>query len=219
MSRLTRRQFLAGTTAAGLAPLLGAAARPVRGSTATGVTAPPPPLPLSVGYLEASDTLTDGWLEVPRRVIPVGGLAAHPSDVVGGWAKVTIHGLVPGAPVVGFASLLLDVDYRERDDQPELRFFAWTLRTGAAGTISGRSVVDIPVESGPRFHLTSRSGDVEIRSARRMSRPGLLGTSLRPGAYLLATRPGLWDRSTVAPVAGDPAWANLPSILVTVDRA
>ena len=77
MSRLTRRQFLAGTTAAGLAPLLGAAARPVRGSPATGVAAPPPPLPLSVGYLEASDTLTDGWLEVPRRVIPVGGLAAH----------------------------------------------------------------------------------------------------------------------------------------------
>jgi hypothetical protein len=219
MLRLTRRQFLATSTVASFAPVLGVAARPARGANAIGLTGAPPTPPLSVGYLEGSDALAGSWLEAPGRVVPVGSLGGYPSDLVSGWARVTVHGLVPGVRTDGFDSLMLDVDYRARENQPELRFYAWTLRGGRFGTVSGRSVFDIPVESGSTFLLTSRSAGIETTASRRLARPGILGTSLRPGAYLLAARPGIWDRPRIAPVVDDPAWADLASILVTVDPA
>jgi hypothetical protein len=224
---MSRRVFLASATSASLAPFLGAGMRSAWASWAVQDAPLVPPVPMSIGYLEGSDTQPGtglrGWLDSSeqRRVVPAGSLGVTDTDPAG-WVLVTVHGIYPSAGVLGrdVDGILVDVDFRASEADPELRFFAWTLRTGRAPSGGGRSVFQVPVESGLTFHLTTRSAGREESSSRRLGPTARTGTPrLRRGAYLLATRPGTWDRPRPAPMAGDPAWAGLASILVTVDPA
>jgi hypothetical protein len=224
MRRFSRRQFLATGTAASLAPLVGAGLRPVRGSAIPGAVGSSTPLPLSVGYLEGSDALASGWLDQPQggRVVPAAFLGDHPSDLHAGWATMTVHGLIdgPSSNTRSPDAVMLDVDFRAVAEDPELRFYAWTMRGGSAPSRSSRSVFQAPVAPGLAWHVTRRSAGIETTAARRLTMPQHFGVArLRPGAYLLALGSATWDRARSVPQAGDPGWSDLASILVSVAPA
>jgi hypothetical protein len=233
---ITRRRFLAVASAVAVAPLLPVGNAAVLGATpASPVDLVPPavrPVPLSIGYVEGSaqwprlDGLPwadDGVLAL-GRVVPANSLRVGDPALTGRSAIITVHGLVPdldrleGSPLRFIA---LDADLHADVPASALRFFAWTLRTGAAMSASGRSIFRMQVTQGTRLGFDLAVGSVDSNSLSS----GHLGvasrdnvTALRRGAYLLALGPQTWDRARTLPARGDPAWSNLPSIVVTVDQ-
>ncbi len=242
---ITRRAFLAATSAAALVPMIpmGRSAALGWGPVATassgagaqvaspGATAAV--APMSVGYIDGSAELLEpgarSWSDAAalhlRQVIPATSVRPSAGELTPGTALVTVHGLVlarSGVAARALDSVALDADFRATDDDPELRFFAWTHRAGPAPATSGRSIFSMAVDegSGLTFHLTTRSSGRTLISIRRLAILGGFGlATLRRGAYLLATRPGTWDRPRMTPAGGDAVLRDLSSVLVTIDRA
>jgi hypothetical protein len=244
-ARITRRAFLAVASAVAVAPLLptgesavlGAApGRPVPAAHDGDPRAPDgsdlamASLPLSVGYIRGSaywPTLhappwdRDGVLGA-SDVIPAASLRSGDPLLLGRTAIVTVHGLHRTPDRTAGASLrhvTLDMDYRADDPAAVATFHAWTLRTGPAASVSGRSILRIDITTATRIGF-----DLSIwRRTSRTIATAHLGTGreqglakLRRGAYLLALQPGTWDAARTLPAIDDPEWGAIASLVVTV---
>ena len=234
VSVITRRQFLAVATAVAMTPLVPIGHSAVRAATrGDPLIAVMPPVPLSVGYIGGS-ALSPSLQGVPwaddgvpgsSQVIPAASLRAGAPDLVGRTAVIIVHGLVPDLHRIADRSLrfvALDADLHAEDPTSTLRFFAWTLRTGATTSASGRSIFRMQVTPETRLGFDLAVG----RDGSNSLSSGHLGLAshddravLRRGAYLLALDPQTWDRARALPDRDDPEWGDLPSLLVTVDEA
>ena len=244
---VTRRRFLTVAAAVALAPLIpmdGGVALAAPGSrrqilpravraTAVGERQDLESAgPLSVGYIDGSahwpDLRSRPWADDGvlglTDVVPATALPGGDSSLVGQIAIVTVHGLYPGPLQTADRSLrhiTLDADFDAADPASARKFFAWTLRTGPAESVSGRSVFRIHVTESTRLGFDLAVSGASSSSLTRCHLGvggGARLAKLHRGAYLLALRPGTWDAARHLPKLGDPQWRQLMSLVVTVDH-
>jgi hypothetical protein len=230
---ISRRRFLTAASAVALAPLVPVGAAAVRASAAHPAPAAPTSIaPLSMGYVDGSGQwpslrglpwADDGVLSL-TDVVPASSSDAAGPDLRGDVAVVTVHGLLPDPRRLddpALRSVALDADLRADDPDVVATFFAWTLRARPSPSVSGRSVVRVPLAHGAQlgFDLVVDRGGAIGRASRRL---GVVGGAdvarLHRGAYLIALDGGRWDRARALPARDDAAWATQPSIIVTIDE-
>ncbi|HVF75252.1 MAG TPA: hypothetical protein VM938_09395 [Acidimicrobiales bacterium] len=221
---LSRRAFLTGTGAVlGSALLLGPNGLPRPGALARLAAANGPRL--SLGYIEGSAGLDLGEARAlltasGTRVTPASSLRSGAKELVGGLAAVRVDSLTPGAAVEQAAQLDTLVSPPRGAGSSPLPFYAWTMKAGGAG--SGPASFVTAVENEPSLGLAFRLGG---RGNWQESTAVFTGgrdrglPKLRPGTYLLGFDRQAWARSRVLPPAGDPSWAGLTSLVVTVAAA
>lgn len=225
----SRRQFLlAGSAAVAGAMLLGGdlLSTPSGLELMAGDTGPRIP----VAYVEGSAGA--GSLPVAlagsRRALPAAGMRPAQANATAA-SRVSVLGFAAAAHAQresGFAKVLLDahVPSPARRDET-LPVYAFTYRRDPAVSVSmpakmlvasGRSLrIGFRMEAaqGVAGAESSAATTVFTSSARR----GL--PTLQAGVYLLGLRAGMWSSATTLPAADDPAWAELPSLVLLVEEA
>jgi hypothetical protein len=228
-TRISRRTFLAGASAAALltAALPSAAAASATRSLARGggggKTAP-----LSVGYVDGSDVYPDlsgvPWLSPSvlelGRSVPASGAPVGDDRFVGQLARLTVHGPYPFDLPAGEVDL--DAAFLAIDPTKPPVYYSWTARsTGAAARSNPVSFGVGVVSADPCLSLSVRlippDGSATTQTATLGVGRGKGLMKLRRGAYLLALGTGTWDSPTTLPELGDPSWAGLTSIIVTIE--
>jgi hypothetical protein len=189
---------------------------------------------LSVGYLDGAEPpATAAGLPFGGggRVVPATALRSGERDLAGGAVRFRLLGATPG---LGAHRTIRDVDLdalfpvagHDADDGL-VPFYAWTHRSHPQPKTSPGSTFPVPVGHGPAvgFRLTvtrqgPSAGQAPAPSTAVFTtgrEPGM--ARLRRGLYVLGLEPGAWSRPAALPHPDDPAWADLVSLVVAVDRA
>lgn len=225
-TRISRRTFLVGASAAALltathpAAAASASRSLARGGSRTA--------PLSVGFVDGSDVYPDlsgvPWespsvLEIGRSV-PASAAPVGDDRFIGQLARLTVHGShpfdLPGGEVD------LDAAFLAIDPTNPPVYYSWTARSsGPAARANPVSFGVGVVSADPCLTLSLRlvapDGSATTQTATLGVGRGKGLVKLRRGAYLLALGAGSWDSPTTLPALGDPGWAALTSIIVTIE--
>jgi hypothetical protein len=243
---IARREFLLfgaaslltpwATRLAGAAPLPGAAARP----------AVAPAVPMSIGYVEGSETTRSfrylPWEEVsvysdstplderpgfqvlPARELPLGN-----QNMAGTVARVNVHGLYPATgwgPRETLESVDLEVYFPNPDPavSTPLPFHAWSFRRWPARNAGQRLSFNIPLRIDGGLQMSLVVGRVGEAQRQRYDADFTVDwTTGRPklqqGIYLLGVGPTVWDSPVSLPAPGGRPRIDLRSVVVSVETA
>ncbi len=226
----SRRSFILATSAvvAG-AVLLRRDFPAANGGLATLATSSGPHI--GVAYVEASAGAPslESMLAAGRvRAVPAARLGV--GDLANEAAALTVHGFGPGIAcdeACRYTSVFVDAHIPSPDPtsaEATLPFYAWTFRRSPA-MASGRSRFVVGPSRGLRvgFSIAASSGPSAAAAATTVFTSGRLNTGALPqfrrGIYLLGLGDGAWRDTVSLPDIGDPKWADLASIVVSVDAA
>lgn len=224
-SRWTRRGFIAGGSVLLSAILLGSdLAAPL--PDGLGVLAAAGPQ-IAVGFVEGSTAGSS-----LRQMLAAGRVRVRPASQVSagsavrGPAAVSVLGFSPhtsiesGAVSSVYLDTLITSPVRGESDLT-IPFYAFTARAKPAPMTSSPSRFVIAGGDSLRVGLgLSTSMGSEARSTATTVFTSGSGTTLpklRDGVYLLGLRPGMWQTDTDLPEEDDPSWADLPSLVVSVE--
>jgi hypothetical protein len=234
-----RRTFLIGGGLLALAPWVFRADLPSLG----GVTAAGPlhrlarsAAPrLSVGFLDGVDpSVTAGELPFGApggRAVPAAAFRSGERDLAGGAVRFRVLGVTPGLEQAAIRDVDLDALFPVAGhgaDGGLVPFYAWTHRSLPQPRSSPGSAFPVAAGHGPVLGLrlgTTRQGPPgEPPAPAAASTVFTTGsergmTPLRRGVYVLGFEPDAWRRPAALPHPDDPAWADLVSLVVAVDRA
>ncbi|MEA2602911.1 MAG: hypothetical protein QOF89_3903 [Acidobacteriota bacterium] len=238
---LRRRDFLVFSSAGLLAPLFGnlAWAEGLAGSAAVAVQ------PMSVGFVEGSDTLhglrrvprkirrpalqVEGEDNAPLRVVPAASLAQGDTSLPGRPLRIRIDGLYPAAALspkrLWELPQAIDLDFIFPPPDPVLapnpiRFQAWSFRR-APWDLSAPVSFHFPLEwqALPEIVLKVRdaAGTVRVLQTKFTldEEPGR--PRLLRGFYVLGLTPGAWRSDVRLDDLARKAPAELFSILISFD--
>lgn len=186
---------------------------------------------LGVGYVEGSAGATSltSLLDTGRfRAVPASSLGR--GDLRDIAAAVTVHGFDPGVACddgCRFERVLVDAHLASPDPasaQATVPFYAWTYRRAPAMLAQpSRFVVGAARGHRVGFSIdTASAAGAATRASTVFTSDGRSAESLptlQRGIYLLGLDHGAWESRTTLPTVDDPAWADLASIVVSVDAA
>lgn len=221
---LSRRAFLTGTGAVlGSALVLGPNGLPRPNALARLAAADGPRL--SLGFVEGSAGLDVGEVRAllaasGTRVTPAASLRSGAKELVGGLAAVRVDSRTLGGGATQAAQLDALVSPPRGAGSSPLPFYAWT--RNAAGSGGGAASFVTAVENSPSLGLAFRVGGRDnwqestavFTGGRDRGLP-----KLRPGTYLLGFDRQAWAQTRLLLPVGDPGWASLTSLVVTVAAA
>lgn len=220
----TRRQFLlAGSAAAAGALLLGGDVFDAPSGLELLAESTGPRIP--VAFIEGSGgatSLAAALTGTSRRALPAKGLRAVES-LVGRPARVIVRGFASSRHELrdfGHSTVLLDAHVPSPvNHRQTIPFYAFTFRRDPS--VSQSTVSRLHLESGRAlrvgFQLVTTGGGSASAATVFTSRPQHALPTLQPGVYLLGLEQGMWSGVASLPAVGDPAWADLPSLVVVVE--
>jgi hypothetical protein len=188
---------------------------------------------IGVAYIEdsAGATSLSSMLAAGRvRAVPASTLGS--GDLSNQIAAMTVHGFSPGIGCDGtcpYTNVFVDAHIPSPDPlskQATIPFYAWTFRRSPA-MASGRSRFVVGAGRGHRvgfsIETTSSASTPGASTATTVFTSGRVNITgqpqLRRGIYLLGLNDGAWSDSVSLPAIDDPKWAELASIVVSVDSA
>ncbi len=223
-STTSRRQFLVASGAAvAAAALLGSDVMPFPSGLDLLADASGPRIP--VGFIPGSAGATSlAAAMAAGGVRAVSALGARVEVDAAGPTTMSVHGFAGDPPAVRdrYSQVLADalIPSPAVRDQT-IPYYAWTYRGGPAASQSARTRMVVTGADGPRLGLSIATAS-ELSQAQAATavfgtrRRGDLAT-FQPGVYLLGLVEGMWSGATSLPSLDDPAWADLPSLVMVLE--
>jgi hypothetical protein len=240
---LGRREFLVLSATGLLTPWLSRAAQ----ATAPRLSSAPivaPPVPMSVGYVEGSDTWKSlrrlPWDDVqaayaaiaagaePARsqAISAIGMPLGNQRLASTVVKVTVHGFY-GGPILKKETLdAVDLDVYFPSPDPAfpkpLPFHAWSFRRLPEMSFGHRLSFNVPLELDGGLVLSLVVGQLGAPSRQSYTTNFTVDTlsgrpKLQRGIYLLGLGPASWKNEATLPAYGETARRDLRSLVISID--
>ncbi len=218
----SRRQFLiAGGAAVAAAVLLGGDVMPFPSGLELLADAPGPRIP--VAYLPGSAGATSlaGALAAGATTA-VSALGTGRDAASTDRATMSVDGFA-GTTSSAYSRVFADALIPSPATHDEtIPYYAWTYRAAPAASQSARTRMLLTEADGPRVGLSIATAPTTAGTALTAAttvfttRPRRDLPTFQPGVYLLGLTPGLWGGRTTLPAIDDPAWAQLPSLVMVV---
>jgi hypothetical protein len=244
---IARRELLLFGAASLLTPwatrLAGATVVPVAAAARPSVA---PPVPMSIGYVEGSETIRSfrylPWENVavsadstpPEerpgfQVTPARELTLGDQNMAGTVARINVHGLYPAAGW-GSRETLESVDLEVYFPNPDpaasapIPFHAWSFRRWPARNTGQRLSFNVPLGIDGDLLMSLVVGRMGEAQRKRYDTDFTVDwTAGRPklqqGIYLLGLGPTVWDAPVSLPDTGERPRIALRSVVVSVETS
>ena len=240
---LGRREFLVLTATGILTPWLSRAAEATAPRTASAPIIAPP-VPMSVGYVEGSDSFKSlrrlPWDDVqsayaaiaagvePTRsaVVSATSMPLGNQNLASTVVKVTVHGFY-GGPIKKKETLdAIDLDVYFPSPDPAfpqpLPFHAWSFRRLPEMSFGHRLSFNVPLGLDGGLALSLIVGQLNAPSRQRYTTNFTVDSAsdrpkLQRGIYLLGLGPAAFKSDATLPAYGEAARSDLRSLVISID--